>query len=86
MKRKPILLVETDGAQVGAPRYPKTLAIAVDLFHHLKLDVLLYGVNVAGLSAFNPVEPRMAPLSHELAGLVLPHDHYGNHLDSSGNL
>jgi len=22
----------------------------------------------------------MAPLSHELAGLILPHEHYGSHL------
>ena len=26
----------------------------------------------------------MAALSNDLAGLVLPHDHYGNHLNSSG--
>jgi hypothetical protein len=26
-------------------------------------------------------ERRMAPLSRELAGLILPHDHYGSHLD-----
>ena len=42
------------------------------------------GVNAAGLSEFNPVECRMVPLSHDLAGLVLPYDHYGNHLDSNG--
>jgi len=26
----------------------------------------------------------MAPLSKELAGLILPHDHFGSHLDSDG--
>jgi hypothetical protein len=26
----------------------------------------------------------MAPLSRELAGLILSHDHYGSHLDSQG--
>ena len=26
----------------------------------------------------------MAPLSRELAGLVLPHDHFGTHLNASG--
>jgi hypothetical protein len=26
----------------------------------------------------------MAPLSRELAGLILQHDHYGSHLDNSG--
>ena len=42
-------------------------------------------MNAAGLSAFNPVERRMAPLSHDLSGVILPHDTFGNHLDSSGN-
>ena len=27
----------------------------------------------------------MVPLSHDLSGVVLPHDTFGNHLDSSGN-
>ena len=26
----------------------------------------------------------MAPLSKELAGIILPHDTYGTHLDSNG--
>ncbi|XP_065667302.1 uncharacterized protein LOC136087764 [Hydra vulgaris] len=72
---RPIMLMETDGAQDEAPRFPKTLATAVDLFRLLDLDVLLHGVNAAGLPAFNPVERRMALLSH---------DYFGNHLDSSG--
>ena len=86
VKRKPILLMETDGAQDEAPRYRKNLATAFDLFCHLNLDVFSYGVNAAGLSAFNPVERRMASFSHGLAGLVLPHDHYGSHLDSCGKI
>jgi hypothetical protein len=27
----------------------------------------------------------MAPLSHDLAGLILPHDHFGSHLNDSGS-
>ena len=27
----------------------------------------------------------MAPLSHDIAGIILPHDTYGTHLDDSGN-
>ena len=50
------------------------------------MDVFSYGVNAAGLSAFNPVARRMASFSHGLAGLVLPHDHYGSHLDSCGKI
>ena len=31
------------------------------------------------------IKRRMAPLSAALAGVVLPHDHFGSHLDDSGN-
>ena len=72
----------SDGASDEAPRFPKPLYTAVLLFKELKLDVLMHGVNAAGLSAFNPVERRMAPLSHDLAGVILPHDSFGSHLDN----
>lgn len=32
-------------------------------------------------SAYTHVERKMALLSHELAGLLLPHEHYGPHLN-----
>ena len=76
--------MQTNGAQDEAPRSPKTLITAVDLFKSLVLDVLLHGTNASGLSALNPVERRMAPLPRDLAGLIIPHNFLGNHLDSSG--
>ena len=39
--------------------------------------------NAPGRSAYNRVERRMALLSHQLSGLVLPHDTYGSHLNSA---
>ena len=48
------------------------------------MDALILVTNAAGLSAFNPVERRMAPLSHDLSGLVLKHDTFGSHLDKNG--
>ena len=45
---------------------------------------MFVATNAPGRSAFNRVERRMAPLSHELAGLVLPYDFYGSHLNESG--
>ena len=81
---KSILLLESDGASDEAPRYPKPLACAVSLFKLLNLDVYIHATNASGLSAFNPVERRMAPLSHDLTGIILPHDTFGSHLDSQG--
>ena len=76
----PILLMETDGAEDEAPCYPKPLAAAISLFKELKLNALLHGINTSGLSAFNPVERRMAPLLHDISGIILPHDYFVNHL------
>ncbi|KAJ8886003.1 hypothetical protein PR048_012209 [Dryococelus australis] len=48
------------------------------------LDAIFIVTNAPGRSAFNRVERRMAPLSQELTGVVLPHDSFGTHLDSNG--
>ena len=85
LHERPILVLSTDGAQDEAPRYPKPLATTVYFFKHLKLDVLLRGVNATGLSAFNPVKRNMSPLSHDIAGVVLPHENFGSRLDAQGN-
>ncbi|EFX64643.1 hypothetical protein DAPPUDRAFT_117997 [Daphnia pulex] len=47
-------------------------------------DAVFVVTNASSRSSFNRVERRMAPLSRELAGLILQHDHYGSHLDNSG--
>ena len=39
--------------------------------------------HVPGSSANNPVERRMASLSKDTAGIILPLDTFGNHLDAS---
>ena len=40
LPEKPILLMETDGAQDEAPRFPKPLSTAVSLFKQMKLFTL----------------------------------------------
>jgi hypothetical protein len=55
------------------------------MVHHFisqNLDAVFVATNAPGRSAFNRIERRMAPLSRELSGLILEHDHYGSHLDS----
>ena len=84
VEAKAILIFTYNGASDEAPRYPKPLQTVVTLFKELKLGVLLHGVNAAGLSAFNPAEKRMSPLSHDLEEIILPHDSNGNHSDESG--
>uniref|UniRef100_A0A914DVA5 Uncharacterized protein n=1 Tax=Acrobeloides nanus TaxID=290746 RepID=A0A914DVA5_9BILA len=47
------------------------------------IDYLAVFTNAPGMSAFNPIERRMAPLSKALSGLVLPYNTFGSHLVSS---
>lgn len=56
------------------------------IHHFIKfdLDALIVATNAPGRSAFNRVERKMAQLSKGLVGVVLPHDHYGSHLNNSG--
>lgn len=67
----------------------KTVAVNVIkcAIHHFvrnNLDAIFLVSNAPARSAFNRVERRMVPLSKELSGIILPHDEFGSHLDSSG--
>ena len=55
---KPIVVYMSDGASDEAPRFLKAFQTRFALFQELKLDVLLHGVNTAGLLAFNPVSDK----------------------------
>ena len=81
---KPIVIITVDGGPDENPRFPKTLASSIDIFKTHNLDALFVLTHAPGQSAFNAVERRMAPLSHDLSGLILPHDHFGTHLDANG--
>lgn len=79
---KPIVIIIVDGGPDENPRYRKVIQVAVHHFLEHNLDAIFIATNAPGRSAFNRVERRMAPLSKELAGLIIPHDHFGSHLDS----
>lgn len=81
---KPVMIFSVDGGPDENPRYQKTIAFAIEHFKSYDLDALFVATNAPGRSAYNRVERRMAPLSKQLSGLILEHDHFGNHLDSSG--
>ena len=81
---KPVRIITCDGGPDENPRYQKTIECAIDQFIECDLDALFIATNAPGRSAFNRVERRMAPLSRELAGVLLDHQHFGSHLDSQG--
>ncbi len=82
---KPIVIisVDTNGSENNT-RYSKTLASAIDKFKKYNLDALVIVNQAPGQALFNVVERRLSPMSQDLAGLILPHDHFGTHLNVNG--
>ena len=80
-KEKKVMIVTVDGGPDENPRYSNTISCAIEYFCEHDLDAYFLATNAPGRSAFNRVERRMSNLSKELNGVILPHDHFGTHLD-----
>ena len=81
---KPIVLAFIDGGPDKNPHFPKTLKVAIEHFRKYNLDVYIQATHAPGMSAYNYVERRMAPLRRALSGVLLPNDTYDTYLDSQG--
>ena len=62
----------------------ETLSAVAHHFKKYDIDAIPFGCYAPDQSAFNMIERRMASLSHDLVGLVLPYDSFGAHIDSEG--
>lgn len=78
------MMILSDGGPHENPRYPKVIAHAINHFIEHDLVAIFLFTNAPGRSAFNRVKKRIALLSRELSGVILPHDTYGSHLDDRG--
>ena len=72
-----------DGGPDKNSRFLQPLDVAIQHSKKYNLDTLLISTHAPGLSAYNQVQKRMAPLSKILSGILLPHETFETHLDSS---
>ena len=80
---KPLIFVSVNGGPDEAPKNQQSLASWTKFFFKYNLDALLVFTHALRSNACNPVERRMAPLSKDTAGLILPFDTYGTHLNAT---
>ena len=76
---KPIWIFTRD--EHDGPRFPMSRLMLIKFIKDHDIDYLITAFNAAGLSTFHFIEQRIAPLSKELAGIVLPLDSFATHLD-----
>jgi hypothetical protein len=81
-----IWMLLVDGGPDENPRHLKNIKVYCQLFKKFDLDYLSVRTHAPGQSKYNPVERGMATLSRKLAGVTLPIDHFGKHLNSQGNV
>jgi hypothetical protein len=79
---EPVVILLVECGLDKNPRYPKTLRSAIGHFKRHNLDAIFIARYAPGQSALNASERRVAPLSHDVSGLILPYDSLGSHLDS----
>ena len=65
------------------PKNQQSLASWTKVFLKYNLDALFVFTHAPGSSAYNRVERRMAPLSKDTTGLILPFETYGTHMNAS---
>ena len=85
-KEKKLMVVTADRDPDENPRYTNTINCATDYFNEHDLDAYFVATIAPGRNAFNRVERRISNLSKELSGVILPHDHFGTHLDNNNNI
>lgn len=81
---KPVVINAFDGGPDENPRYVKVIGYTIQHFKKYNLDSIFVVTNEPGRSSYNRDERRMIPLSRQLAGVLLPHEEFGSHLDSQG--
>ena len=76
-------LLENQGDPDEAPKNRQGLAVGERQFENLSLDAVFVFIHAPGSNAYNPVERRMVPLLKDIAGIILPFDSFGSHLNAA---
>ena len=69
--------------QMKTQYFQKYWALPYSILEKNSQDALLISTHAPGLPVNNQVEKKMASLSKALSGILLPHDKFGTHLNSS---
>ena len=79
------MILIVDGGPEGSPHYSKTISCAIDYFCTFDLDALYIATNAPGKRVNDQIQNRMVPVSKDLAKVILPYEHFGQHYDGNND-
>ena len=80
------MFVSVNGGLNKALKNQQSLVVWTQNSNDHNLDIVFVFTHAPGSSAHNPVERRMAPLSKDTVGFILPFDTFDNHLDRGNKI
>ncbi|CAG8542804.1 11053_t:CDS:2 [Racocetra fulgida] len=83
---KPLWVILVDGGPDENPHHLKNINQYCKLFRYLDLDYMTIRTYTPGQSSYNPVKRSMVTLSGKLAGVILKINHFGEYLNSQGEV
>ena len=84
---KPIMVMIIKGMSEDNPNYGKTISCAIDYFCTFDLDALYITKDIDNAAGRNTqmVLNRIIPVAKDLAKVILPYDHFGQHYDGNND-
>ena len=81
------MVLITKGISEDNPNYGKTISCAIDYFCTFDLDALYIAKDIDTADARNAqmVLNRIIPVAKDLAKVILPYDHFGQHYDGNND-
>ena len=74
------------GSPDNNPHYSKTILCAIDYFCTFDLDALYIARNLTGETQTNGgIKERIVPIAKDLAKVILPYEHFGQHYDGNND-
>ena len=81
------MVLITKGISEDNPNYRKTISCAIDYFCTFDLDALYIAKDIDPAAGRNTqmVLNRIIPVAKDLAKVILPYDHFGQHYDGNND-
>ena len=81
------MVLITKGVSEDNPNYGKTISCAIDYFCTFDLDALYIAKDIDPAAGRNTqmVLNRIIPVAKDLAKVILPYDHFGQHYDGNND-